>query len=100
MLILECQFSRVVRFVVLEDAENFFEDGAGFAQHLIVPKAEGAIAARPKPCVASLVLFNIPAVLSAVDFDDELAIGAQKIDDERTDWGLAAEFVPAMLSVS
>jgi len=64
-------------------------------QHIAVPEADHAEALafeiRRAPCIA------LGRVLSAIDFDDEALLGAQKINDVSVDFDLATELEAAVL---
>jgi hypothetical protein len=61
-------------------------------QNVIVPEAQHTIACSMKPSVTPYVV--LAAMLPAVHFDDQPALVADKISDERAYRHLSAEFSP------
>ena len=59
------------------------ENTLGLLQHLVVPEAEDCVAFALQPGSSPRVSFS--SVLPTVDFDDELPVEADEIDDVRTD---------------
>jgi hypothetical protein len=64
------------------------QNALGIGEDVIVPEAEHAIAALLEPARARLTLIRM---LSAIDLNDELRLGAKEIDDIRPNRVLATE---------
>ena len=72
-------------------------DPVGVLKDFVVPEPNDAVAFAIEPSGASCVALNLSCVLTAIDFDDELAFKADEIDDEPPDGCLAAEEASAKL---
>ena len=59
-------------------------------KHLLIGKPQHPQAPCPHPSVPGLVSRGVP-MRHAIQFNDQPCPGAEKIRDERPDWGLAAE---------
>ena len=72
----------------------------GSAENVVIPEAQNAIALFLQPLSAARVVLNLLCMLTAIDFDDDAALEADKIDDECADWLLAAKFDAGQLAPS
>ena len=75
-------------------------DAIGIAQDIVVPEAQDAIASLLEPARAPRVFRLALRMLPAINFNDEACLGAEEIDDVRTDRLLAAEAKPAELTAA
>jgi hypothetical protein len=83
-----------VRWGCLQFSIDRIEDGRQIPRHIIIPKADDAIAMG---CEFRSALFvrggDLIGVLAAIQFDDELLFWASEVGDAIADRVLAAEFV-------
>jgi hypothetical protein len=70
--------------MVLHIGDDRIADSVHFPQHLVVPEAENAEAARLQFGVAHAIVPGLQ-MLSALDLDDEPGFGAEKIRDVDAD---------------
>src|SRR5262245_60769991 len=73
-------------------AQDRLEYAIRILDHLIVPEAQNKITHRFQGGGSGVVSFSTLVVLPAIDLDDELAFGAQEIDDVVVDGDLSFEF--------
>ena len=69
-------------------------------QHVVVPETNDAVTVGLQKTRALVVLWRALKVLAAIEFDDQRWIKAEEIDNVRSYWNLAAEFVTAQLPVA
>ena len=77
--------------IVVEGRFDFPEHIAEAIQHLVVLDSHHPLAERREPRLAGCVLGFSNFMDRAVDFDNQLTLGAIEIDDEPVHWMLAAE---------
>lgn len=70
---------------------NQFQHTLHFVKHLIVPKAQHNEAPRLQERGTRSVCINAFRVLASVQFNDNLSIQANEIDDVVTEWMLPTE---------
>jgi len=68
-----------------------FKNARGIPQHLIVPKAEHAVACRLEDPAAGDISILIRRMMPAVDLDDQPRFQAAEVRDVRTNRVLTAE---------
>jgi len=77
---------------LIERAQDCFQYAINVSHDIVVPESENEIThrfERTRPVGISLfVLFMLPAI----DFDDQLSVGAKEINDEAIDRYLSLEF--------
>ncbi len=66
-----------------ECVENALQDSFGIGQNVIVPEPQDAIAALFKPA-RSRDVSGLIGMLTASDFDDQLGLRTEKVDDVRS----------------
>jgi hypothetical protein len=81
-----------VRGSVLQGACNFFKHPEQIARNIVVPKPQDTIVTISEPCVSDGVALTI-RMLPAINFHDQSAFAANKVDDIRSDRFLPDEFV-------
>jgi hypothetical protein len=72
------------------DFRNFVEHGVSAFQYVVVPKTHHLIAFAMEPIVAPTISRTI-RMLATINFDDELLLEADEVDDVRTDGSLPFE---------
>src|ERR1043165_4692030 len=70
--------------------KNYFQDAISIGQNIRIPEAENPVAFRLEPTIALDVAFVL-RVLSAVDFDDQVSLVTDEIDNEAPNGRLPAE---------
>ena len=73
-------------------SRDHLQNTADIAQDVVIPEPQDAVVARAQPLVADQV-FRTIGVLPAIDFDDQSAVTADKIDRVRPDRLLTNKFV-------
>jgi hypothetical protein len=71
---------------------DFFEDAVDIPHHVVVPKAQDEIAHRLQNFRSLRVTSCAHSMLAAIEFDDEMSVGAKEIDDKAVDGELSSEF--------
>lgn len=69
---------------------NFAKHSVSAFQYVVVPEAHHLIAFATEPIVAPTISSTI-RMLATINFDDELLLEADEIDNVRTDGGLPLE---------
>ena len=77
--------------VVVDCAQNILEHGVDIRQHVVVPVAQHAIAARFETSCAVGIRSRSCPVLAAIDLDNNAPRVTSKIDDIPPDSNLATE---------
>ena len=83
-----------------EMSENVVEHVFDFQQHLMIPIAENLKARLLKGLRSSFVVVDPFAVVSPVEFNDELGLHAGEVGDIAADRCLPTEFDPSERSTS
>src|SRR4051812_36583440 len=78
--------------LLLQMGPDCFKHGVWTRQHIVVPDAQNAKALPGKPAIA-LSIASAIGVLAAVEFDDQLLVRTENVDDVAPDGDLAAKFV-------
>ena len=78
----------------LQFAQDCFEHAIGVGQHVIVPESEHSIAVFRKPSVARSIAW-VRRMLTAIDFDNNLLLATDEVDDKGPNWFLTREFESA-----
>ena len=68
-----------------------FKDAIKVFEYVAVPEANDPIAACLQPFGPLAIFDDLLGVLSAIDFNDELGLGAEEVDHEGADGLLASE---------
>jgi len=71
--------------------EDSFPNAFDISKYFIIPKAQHAVTMVGQPSITDRVA-RVCRVLTAVDFDDESLLAADKVNDVGTDRFLADEF--------
>ena len=79
---------------------NLFPHAVQLRHHLIIPKAQHAIAARFQKTCSGLISRPLLRVLSTIEFDNQAQRGTAEIDNIRTYRMLTPEFSTKHLSIS
>jgi len=77
-----------------QGAEYNFQYTVGIAQHFIVPEAKHFVTAVSQPSISNGVSL-VSCMLTTIDFNDEIPLPANKIDDIWSNGILAIKFEPA-----
>lgn len=85
---------------LLQMRQDVFKDAVGVLHHVDVPVSDDTIAAGFQNVRSGLIRLEGLRVLSAIQFNDQLCIVTQEVDDEPVDGHLAPEFPAPKLSVS
>jgi hypothetical protein len=75
-----------------ERGGNRLQHAVDISNHVVVPKAQDAVAMLDQPLIACGVAL-VGGVLSTIDFNDQPALAADEVDNERSHWLLADEFL-------
>jgi hypothetical protein len=73
-------------------AQDRFQHANRVLHHLVVPESQNQVTHRFQRRSSVAVPFSLLVMLTAVDFDDELRLGADEIDDVSVDRDLPLEF--------
>ena len=87
-------------FSAAKCGKDEFHDPVGVLKDIVVPEPNDAVALALEPTGAPCVALKLSSVLTAIDFDDELALKADEIDDEPSDGRLATEKASAEFAVA
>jgi hypothetical protein len=71
--------------------QNRFQNSIRIAQNIIIPESQYGKTLRFKPLGSDSILRHSLQMLSAIDFNNQMALEANKIDDIRTKRLLALE---------
>lgn len=85
---------------LVERASDRLPNGVGSLEHLVVPETQNPVALAVQPSRPRLVPDAPPSVLTAVDLDHHPRLDADEVDDEATDWVLAAELEAVQLPLA
>lgn len=80
-----------VRGCLLKGSGYGFKHTHGVAKHIVVPESQNPIAPRHKPRIARRIA-RTSGMLSAIDFNDQTTLAADKVNGVRADRLLANEF--------
>jgi hypothetical protein len=84
---------------VLKNLANSHHNAFDIFEHIVIRKAQHAIALLLKPSIARGVAFSGDVVRIAVEFNDNFVRSAQKVADERADGHLAIEACAELFGV-
>jgi hypothetical protein len=80
-----------------QGARNCFQDAIHILEHFIVPKSQHAISMLSQPTVTFHVTF-VERVLSAIEFNNQSLLAADKVDDIPADRLLSDELAASELA--
>jgi hypothetical protein len=81
-----------------EMPKNMLHDPIRVLERVIVPNSDDAESLSFEPGRAHAIMRRCDRVLAAIDFDDQLLLEADEIDDISTNRSLASEFQAIELS--
>jgi hypothetical protein len=79
----------------LQGYQHALENVIHIGQHIIVPKAQNPKAPRFQEFATDFIIRSSPSMLSAIQFDNEIALKTDKIRDISSDQELTLESVSA-----
>jgi hypothetical protein len=79
---------------------NDLEDSINISCHIVVPEAKDKITHCLQYFCSLLIMLCTNGMLSAVEFNNEMRISAEEIDDETIDWKLPPKFPSAETAVA
>jgi hypothetical protein len=85
---------------LFDRAQDRFQNSLRVPNHVVVPEPQNEITHRFQRRGSLVISLSVLVMLSTIDFDDELPVSTEEIDDILADRSLSFEFPTGELAIA